>query len=94
MMKYLMHAVQAVSISEELLLVLIHLIIKCITFYGCAEQEILKEFMMWADKLRCFPGPIEKIGSIFFHMLYEELKIPGTAFRKKLRKDFASLGIK
>lgn len=71
-----------------------HLIHKCITFYGCFYEGILKEIIVWANQLRIFPNPLCNIGSDLFWLLYEELKIPGNAFRHKLRKDFPSLDMK
>lgn len=50
--------------------------------------------MIWANQLRYFPNLIGKLGTQLFNIIFDELKIPGTAFRRKLRKDFLSLDVK
>jgi hypothetical protein len=89
--KILMNGAKDLTLVEEELVLLIHLITKCITFYGCFYEDLLKELLLWANQMRTFPGMVGALASDFFTIVLEELKIPGTAFRKKLRKDFPAL---
>lgn len=92
-LKYLVNAVEKNSVAEELIPLAMHLVMKTVTFYGC-DEENLKGYLSWAERLRCFTGLIGKMAIQMFDMLYQQLRMPGSAFRKKLRKDFQSLSIK
>jgi hypothetical protein len=92
--KILMNGVKELIFVEEQVCLLVHLLIKCIRYYGCLWEEVLKEIMMWAGQIRNFPGRIGGLGNKLFDMAYEELRIPGSEFRRQLRKDFISLDLR
>lgn len=50
-LRYLMDGAKSVNLQQYLLKFL-HLIIKIITFYGCFHEDIVKDLIIWADKLK------------------------------------------
>jgi hypothetical protein len=50
--------------------------------------------MVWSNHIRNFPGLVGVLGSELFRIVHEELKIPGSAFRRRLRNDFMVLDIR
>lgn len=93
-LKLHMHALRHSSRSSVYLKCLIFLIQKFVVYYGCNDQEIIKEMIIWFHTSRNVPGAIGEMAEQTFHILHWELKSPGTAFRKQLRYDFPSLDIK
>ena len=57
-----MQAAENVIQALQYLLIIIHLIMKCIMFYGCSEEDIMKDFLIWANKLRNFDGSLATMG--------------------------------
>lgn len=79
-----MHAIVDEPFLFEFLAVIVHLIKNCIRFFGCPYMDILKQMVVWANQIRFMPGKISIMGENFFNILIKELKIKGTAFRKKI----------
>lgn len=93
-LKGLIHSLRVTSRGYELLAILLHLIANIVTFYGCVYEEILKELIYYANVLRSSPGIIAEMAYELFFTLHAELKCPGTAFRKELRRRFVNLDLK
>ena len=85
----------AISENNKLLKPLstvVHLIKNCIKFYGCLYEEIIKDLLILVNQIRMIPtSNIQNIGELFFNLLLNELKAPGTAFRNKILEDFPEI---
>lgn len=93
-LKGLVHSLRFTSSGYELLMITLHLVYSLITFYGCAYEDILKEMIYYVNILRNSPGINAELASELFFIIHGELKCPGTAFRKEIKKRFVNIDIK
>lgn len=93
-LKGLIHSLRFTSKSYELLMITLHSIYNMITFYGCAYDDILKEMIYYINILRTSPGINAELAYELFLIIHSELKCPGTAFRKEIKRRFVNIDLK
>jgi hypothetical protein len=93
-LKGLIHSLRFTSKSYELLTVFLCCISNIITFYGCVYEDVLKDLIYSINTLRNSPGINSEVAYGMFFMIHAELKCPGTAFRKELKRRFVNIDLK
>ena len=76
------------------LCVFMHFITSCITFYSCQDENLIRELLVLANQMRNCWGIAGEMAEQLFELLHKQLRVPGHAFRKKLRRDFPALDMK
>jgi hypothetical protein len=93
-LKGLIHCLRFTAKGYEILTIYLHCISSIITNYGCAYEDVLKDMIYFVNILRNSPGINSELASELFFLIHGELKCPGTAFRKELKRRFVNIDIK
>ena len=90
----LAHALRFTGQTDPYLAPFMHLVSSLLKFNGCAFEDILKELIYIVHGLRSCPGLNGLMADSLFNLIHGELKFPGTALRREIKRKFLNLDSK